>query len=321
MTPKADNPRDQVMQCMELWGGNRDIDTALATQGLDAWVFSRPYRGDQGDAKAGGDIHYLTSCATGRITRMLLADVSGHGETVAEAARSLRRLLGQHANYIDQTRFVSAVDRRFGDLGGAGEGLFATAIVATYFSPTDELTLCSAGHPPALRYSAKDRAWSVISPPRAGDGPSNLPLGVLEGSPYLQSSIVLGEGDLVLLYTDALTEALGADGSQLGIEGVVRLASETDASAPVRIIPDLLGRIRAASGGGGADFDDDVSVMLIRRNALKPKPSIALAIRAGLRIVGNVMGSVARGVRPALPERSVRALGGAFLPSLNRTRG
>lgn len=303
---------------MELWGGNRDIDTALSTQGLDAWVYSRPYKGDQASQVAGGDIHYLTSCATGRITRMLLADVSGHGETVAEAARSLKKLLGQHANYIDQSRFVSRVNRRFGDLGSAGQGLFATAVVATYFSPTDELTLCSAGHPPALRYSAADCEWSAIVPPR-GEGPSNLPLGVLETTPYRQSSIVLGEDDLVLLYTDALIESKDSDERQLGVEGLTRIASELSVQAPERLISELLERIASASGADASAFDDDVSVMLIRRNASKPTPSIPLAMLAGARIAVNVITSIARGVLPAMPERSVRALGGAFFPSLNRS--
>ena len=70
------------MQCMEIWGGNQMVDNHVVMPGLDAWVYSRPY----GQAAAGGDVHYVSSCATGRITRLLIADVSGHGSQVAQTA-------------------------------------------------------------------------------------------------------------------------------------------------------------------------------------------------------------------------------------------
>ena len=75
-----------VMQCLEVWGGNQAVDNGVVMPGLDAWVFSRPYGGDS----SGGDIHYVSSCSTGRIARLLVADVSGHGEAAAGTARELR---------------------------------------------------------------------------------------------------------------------------------------------------------------------------------------------------------------------------------------
>ncbi len=320
MPPPEPTPEAHTMQCMEVWGGNRDVETAVSTQGLDAWVVSHPFAGENPETDAGGDIHYLTSCATGRITRMLLADVSGHGEAVATAARSLRRLLGQHANYIEQDRFMGAVNARFGRLDGATEGLFATAVVATYFTPTDELTLCSAGHPPALLYRAGEDRWAPIGLERRGEAPSNLPLGVLDTSAYEQSTLTLAEGDLLLMYTDALIEAPGPDGRQLGVEGLTRIASTLDARDPARFIPGLLRAVLGADDGARDAFDDDVTALLIRRNTFKPRPSIGLALVAGLRILRNVIVSPARGVRPALPEISLRALGGAFFKGFNTPR-
>lgn len=307
------------MRCMDIWGGNRDIDTSVTTQGLDAWLLCRPFSRGAGEGRAGGDIHYLTSCATGRITRMLLADVSGHGEAVAEAARSLRLLLGRYANYIDQTRFVEAVNRRFGDIAGeGGAGLFATAVVATYFSPTDELTVCSAGHPPALHYRAAQGAWRAVRDDRRDDGPSNLPLGVLDDTEYRQTTVVLEPHDLVLLYTDAITEAATPGGVQLGVDGLLGLAGSIRAPAD-RFIPELLeGVARHRGGASPAALDDDVSLLLVRRNGLKPRPSVGLGLIAGWRIARTVLGSLVGAARPALPEISVRAIGGAFLRGLNR---
>ena len=116
------------MQCMEVWGGNTATDNGVIMPGLDAWVYSRPYKGDD----AGGDIHYVSSCATGRITRILVADVSGHGQQVAKVAVSLRALMRRYVNYIDQMRVVQGLNVEFATLAQAGS--FATAVVASYFA-------------------------------------------------------------------------------------------------------------------------------------------------------------------------------------------
>ena len=87
----APNPEPHTLQCMEVWGGNDAVQSAVTMPGLDAWVYSRPHQGDA----AGGDVHYLSSCATGRITRLLIADVSGHRQRVADIAVRLRNLMRQ----------------------------------------------------------------------------------------------------------------------------------------------------------------------------------------------------------------------------------
>lgn len=57
--------------------GNQAIDRILKTTGLDIWVYSQPHM----DSQNGGDVHYVSSCASGQIIRLLLVDVSGHGKT------------------------------------------------------------------------------------------------------------------------------------------------------------------------------------------------------------------------------------------------
>ena len=62
------------MSCMEVWGGNIATDTSIDRPGLSCRVYSQSF----GDGDAGGDVYYLSSCASGRLTRFLLADVCGH---------------------------------------------------------------------------------------------------------------------------------------------------------------------------------------------------------------------------------------------------
>src|SRR3954464_6774983 len=123
----------EFMQCMEVWGGSEIVDKHVAISGLDAWVYCKPYL----DAEGGGDVYYVSSCATGRITRLLVADVSGHGSAVCDVAVQLRSLMRKHVNQIDQSRFVGSMNQQFGAMSKAG--CFATAVVTTFFAPTRDL--------------------------------------------------------------------------------------------------------------------------------------------------------------------------------------
>src|SRR5687768_2648108 len=89
-------PDPHRMTCMEIWGGCDPADAAVSVPGLDAWVYSRPYQDNHADtpeSEGGGDVYYVSSCATGRINRLLVADVAGHGQAVRHIAVSLRDLM------------------------------------------------------------------------------------------------------------------------------------------------------------------------------------------------------------------------------------
>ena len=230
------------MQCMEVWGGNRAVDRNIETPGLRSWVYSKPYAGSE----SGGDVYYLSSCASGRITRILLADVSGHGQAVSKIATGLRDLMRRNINYISQSRFVAGMNRQFSDENSGGE--FATALVSTFFSPTRTFSLCNAGHPPPLLFHNESRRWSELSNERR-DGEENeevisdTPLGVCDEAAYFQHDIRLDPGDMVLSFSDAVTESEDADGQQLGRAGVLRLVSDLQVSHPDDVIPALINRI------------------------------------------------------------------------------
>src|SRR5271170_509866 len=153
----------QYMQCMEVWGGSEPTTRSVKLGGLDAWVYSKPF----GGAGFGGDVYYASSCATGRINRLLLADVSGHGDAVADSALALRKLMRRYVNFLDQTKLVRSINRQFAAM--SRQGRFATAITTTFFAPTRVLTICNAGHPPPLLYTASNRSWSILEKPRDDD--------------------------------------------------------------------------------------------------------------------------------------------------------
>lgn len=330
MPPDAPQPASapHTMQCMEVWGGNESFDNAVSMPGLDAWVYSRPYKDDEG----GGDVHYVSSCATGRVTRILVADVSGHGHAVAEIARSLRSLMRRYVNYLDQSRFVRSMNLEFAALAEMGN--FATAVVATYWCPTGHLVTCNAGHPRPLLYRAAAGTWQLLhSPPQPPQStstpkkpvpadppasPTNLPLGVAEPTGYDQFSLRLAPGDLVLLYTDSLTESRDTSGALLGEKGLLHLVEQLDASAPANFIPNLVARLRDRAGG--AEPDDDVTILLLRHNRTQPPTAVLRGLAAPFRIFNAALIRLRLGpdAPTPFPEFNIPNIVGAILPPVSR---
>lgn len=241
---------------MEVWGGNLGVDRAFEMPGLEVWIFSRPF----GAEASGGDVYYLSSCASGRITRMLLADVSGHGAVVSRIALALRDLMRRNVNVVSQKRLLESMNREFAAV--AKEGGFATALVSTFFAPTRSLVLCNAGHPPPFVYRASSKSWSVFDPQQPPDSTiHDTPLGVSDEAHYTLLTTRLQRGDMLFAYSDGLIEGqIGAD-RILGVQGLLRLLRETSAHNPPEIIADILQRVVGASG----QLDqDDVTVILMQ---------------------------------------------------------
>jgi serine phosphatase RsbU (regulator of sigma subunit) len=270
-----------AMQCMEIWGGSHAADTSVSTPGLDMWVYSRPHE----QAGDGGDVHYVSLCGGGVITRFILADVSGHGASAADMARSLRDLMRRNINRKRQDRLVKHLNRQFTDL--AKMRRFATAVVATYLTKGDKLTVCNAGHPRPFWFRSATAQWSVLVGPKGDSGSAlaNMPLGIDDSVSFDQVEVSLGRGDLVLFYTDALTEAASPEGRQLGEAGLLDLVRLLDVSDPATLAGALLGRLEAYRGGQAPE--DDLTFLLLYHTAGR---SPRLTLGQTLDVYAKVLG-------------------------------
>ncbi|MBL8764823.1 MAG: serine/threonine-protein phosphatase [Phycisphaerae bacterium] len=286
-------PSGVALACMEIWGGNRAVETALSVPGIDAWILSQPYR----EADSGGDIHYVSMCAAGRIARFALADVSGHGAGVGPLALGVRALMRRNINTLDQTRLARALNESFKELDPRGR--FATALLATYFTPSDHLVLCNAGHPPPLLYRAAARTWEYLTPDSEGvsgrgdelPGASNLPLGVIDPTEYAQFAVELATGDVAILYTDALLEAAAAGPGPkrlLGTAGLLEIVRGMGAGNASDLGRELVRRVDAHAGvTSPRQRDDDLTVVVLRHNAGEPpRQGLVERIRITARMLG-----------------------------------
>jgi len=277
------------LQCMDIWGGTEAVDRVFSVTGLDVHIVSTPYRGQ----KHGGDIYYVSMCGSGRIARLALADVSGHGERVARTSNELRKLMRRYINTPNPEHFARALNESF--LSDSEESTFATALLATYWAPTDHLILVNAGHPPPLLFRSSERRWSLLtsdlpevrSTHSADVGIRNLPLGILDPIGYDQIAVRLGRDDMVVLYTDALPEARDPDGRLLGIEGLRSLCEEVGSATPADLASALLAAIDNFRGGQAPD--DDQTVLVLHHNGEDPPP---IGVGGVVHMLGRMIGVI-----------------------------
>jgi len=260
MNSPTDPPIPYTLQCMDIWSGNQSVSSDVVTPGLELSVYSQPYHGESN----GGDVHYVSLCAGGVVTRIVLADVSGHGAAVAETSQGLRSLVRRFMNSKSQMRLVREINREFTKLTRSSR--FATAIVATYLANGSRLILCNAGHPRPLWFQRRTGTWSFVTQELVGTGlVSNLPLGFDAAMSYQQFSLTLEKGDIFLLYTDALTEARDRDNRLLGEDGLLKMVAGLPTTSVRDLSRGILSGLKDYSGDQPAD--DDVTILAMRYTA------------------------------------------------------
>ena len=249
------------LACLELRGGNRSAVYTAELAGLTAWVSCRPLE----PATRGGDLYYLSVCSQGAISRVVLADVAGDGEQVSAAAERLRKALHKYANHWDQSELIRQLNDSF--LHASPDARFATAFVLSHYAATGELVFTNAGHMPPLWYRAAAREWTFMleATPHSKEI-ADLPLGVISGTAYTQTGVQLDPGDLVMLYTDGVSESHNENGDQMDLDGLLDIARRLptgSANAAGQALVDAVARFR----GTAAPQDDESVVALYRQSA------------------------------------------------------
>ena len=251
---------NQRLACFELWGGNGGANHPVELPGLEGWVYSSPLEA----TRAGGDVHYLSVCSKGRLSRIAVADVAGHGGHASSVAENLRKVLQHHTNNWDQSALMRELNEAFAR--ESRQNRFATAAVLGFYIETGELLFSSAGHPPPIWYRAKEKSWEVLldNTPYAVEI-GGLPLGLIPGTAYSQTGVRLGAGDTLLLYTDGITEARNPSGSELGQNGLLEIVCALKPGSPADTCLDLLKAVQTFRGDEPRHDDETVLVLQYMR--------------------------------------------------------
>jgi len=248
-----------TLMCSEVWGGNRKIFRAVQLSGVTAWVASLPLNEGEG----GGDLHYMSVCDHDLISRVALADVSGHGRVASTMAETLQRLMRENINVWDQSDFMRGFNDTF---VRSGQNKYATAIVLSIHRVTGALAFSNAGHLPPLWYHARDKTWGWL---KEHDDPlakgSGLPIGLIPGTNYRQTVVNLEASDLLVLYTDGVTESENDSGQSIDREQLLKWAREAPIDSPDALGLALLKRLESFQGR--CRNDDETLIVLQREKA------------------------------------------------------
>ena len=133
---------------------------------------------------------------------------------------------------------------------------FATMFVGMVDVNTGELVYCSAGHPPALLVRASSGELVML-------GVQSGVVGAFEDMVYQDGYATLQSGDMLLLYTDGVTEARNRDGAFFGEDGLRQMVSR-EAQLGFEGLCDRL--IESLRGFAGHALDDDVALVALQLN-------------------------------------------------------
>ncbi len=132
---------------------------------------------------------------------------------------------------------------------------FVTAFLALLDPRTGELTYTNAGHNPAL-FVRPDGAFQILEA-------QGLPLAMLPGQPYEEATLHLQPGELLVLYTDGITEAADPAAAEFGLEALTSLLvphRRESLAALDALLLDELDRFTQ-----GAPYLDDRTLLMLRR--------------------------------------------------------
>jgi sigma-B regulation protein RsbU (phosphoserine phosphatase) len=249
------------LKCAETWAGNEGTSSAADLPGLRVWVHCRP----SGSSEAGGDVHYVSVCPSCIVSRIALADVSGHGRAVVTLGAKLRELMQKYLTALEQTSLMRDLnDAALVELDGVH---YATMVAVGFHDRRGLLVMTNAGHPPAFWYRAHRGEWAWFEPRHAQErlGVSGTPLGLLANASYDRMIVKPEPEDLIVLYSDGVSEATNPAGTELGRDDLMTLARALDTSSAETLGTQLLEAITAFRGGQVPE--DDETIIVLQRSS------------------------------------------------------
>jgi len=216
---------------------------------LETAAFSRPAQ------IIGGDYFDFFRFQNGE-HGLAIGDVAGHGVSASLHMASMQALLRtlipssqaphdvlQHINQlmIHNVRFAT----------------FMALFLASFDPATHRLTYCNAGHTPPLLYRGRDGEEGV-----RWLAPTGAAIGLVEDGSFTAGSIQLEGGDVLVMVTDGVTEAMNYQEQQFGQERLARLVQ----AGAYNSARDLILEIRQALSDftEGQPLGDDVTIVACR---------------------------------------------------------
>ena len=201
----------------------------------------------------GGDLFDFIEIDSERLG-IVLGDVSGKG---VPAALYMARLISDLRYYCHISEqpvdLLNTINEAV--LERSQRGMFITTIYMVLNIKTGELTITNAGHLPPLWYHHKTNDYEEIS------GISGIPLGILEEGNFSERKIQLRSGDMILIYTDGITEAKNIRGNMFNLKRLGTIfANKWD--HPRDLVDEIVRRVSIYTKN--APQHDDITLMALK---------------------------------------------------------
>lgn len=209
----------------------------------------------------GGDYYDAFDTANGRIG-LAIGDVSGKGISAALLMSSLRACL--RTLTLNSSGDLTTLMRNINSLIYEASAVhrYATFFVGIYDPSTFRLQYVNAGHnPPALIRPLPDGSCQHL--PLGTGGPV---VGLLPDVRYEEDSLLLHPGDLLLAYTDGISEAMTAADEEWGEEAMILAAQHAVSKTAEDIVKDIFEA--ADTFTGNAPQHDDMTLLVMKLSSL-----------------------------------------------------
>jgi serine phosphatase RsbU (regulator of sigma subunit) len=206
-------------------------------------------------AAVGGDYFGYFARAGNRVDSFV-GDVSGHGVGAALLMAEARTtFLAERLSSSSAADLLAKLNALLhDDLDRAGH--FMTACCATFDAARHELSYANAGHPPAILLRSNESRCTTIT----ADG---APLGIFSEPRYGEVKLELGGGDIVVFYTDGITERTNRAGAFFGVDRLNELIVANREDEPEAIIDAVFLELNRFADA--RDHEDDLTIVVMKR--------------------------------------------------------
>lgn len=193
-----------------------------------------------------------------------IGDVSGKGISAALMMSNLRSSLGNvmskgNANLVST---VTQLNKLVFESSTVGK--FITFFLAIYDSDNSRLSYVNAGHNPPLlfRSTSQYELPKKLTIESLTKKKENLPLGMMPEISYTQGSETLGTGDIIVAYTDGITEIQNSSFTEWGENSLIKVIQKNCHLTSKEIVEKVFEAIEKFSQGN--DSIDDMTLIVIK---------------------------------------------------------
>lgn len=217
---------------------------------LSCETFYQPARG------IGGDYYDLLALQRGR-WGIAIGDVSGKGIGAALIMASLQASLKFQAlqPHLKLSTLIGGVNQSVYE--SSPKNIFATLFYAEYEPAKRMLNYVNAGHDPPLVLRPKNGSCEIFRLPSTG-----IPVGISADPPFASSTFQFEIDDVLVAYTDGITEAENRQHEFWGQQRLEALLKSCSRTSPKEIIDRILDQV--SKFASGQPQRDDVTLLVMR---------------------------------------------------------